>query len=60
MQGTARLTGQTMGAVIMTALLTLLPIELAPRIGLGIAAVLTFIAGLVSMLRTARERGAIE
>jgi DHA2 family multidrug resistance protein-like MFS transporter len=52
MQGTARLTGQSIGAMVMTALLTLLPIELAPQIGLGIAAAMTFIAGLVSMLRT--------
>jgi len=51
MQGTARLTGQTLGAVVVTALLAVLPLELAPRVGLGVAAVLTGIAGLVSMLR---------
>ncbi|HKP57776.1 MAG TPA: MFS transporter [Polyangiales bacterium] len=51
MQGTARLLGQTLGAVVVTALLTALPLELAPRVGLGVAAVLTLVAGVVSMLR---------
>jgi MFS transporter, DHA2 family, multidrug resistance protein len=51
MQGTARLTGQTVGAVMMTLLFTLASAGGAPRIGLGIAAVLTLIAGLVSTLR---------
>lgn len=51
MQSTARLTGQTIGGVLMTLLFTATSIELAPRIGLGIAAVLTLVAGLVSMLR---------
>jgi MFS transporter, DHA2 family, multidrug resistance protein len=51
MQGTARLTGQSLGAALMTLLFTLTSIELAPRIGLGIAAVLTLLAGLVSTLR---------
>lgn len=51
MQGTARLAGQTAGAVIMTLLLTLLPADTAPRIGLGAGAMLALIAGLVSLLR---------
>lgn len=51
MQGTARLAGQTAGAVIMTLLLALLPADTAPRIGLGVGAVLALIAGLVSLLR---------
>jgi DHA2 family multidrug resistance protein-like MFS transporter len=51
MQGTARLTGQTIGAVIMMLLFTTTAIELAPRIGLGIAAMATLVAGLVSTLR---------
>ncbi len=55
MQGTARLTGQTIGALIMTLLFTLTSLELAPRIGLGIAAVLTLVAGLVSTLRVPSE-----
>ena len=51
MQGTARLVGQTAGAVIMTLLFTLTSAEFAPRIGLGIGSVLTLIAGIVSVLR---------
>jgi DHA2 family multidrug resistance protein-like MFS transporter len=50
-QGTARLTGQTSGAVIMTLLFALVPLDVAPRIGLAIGAVLTLAAGLVSTLR---------
>lgn len=49
MQATARLTGQTLGAVVVTALFALLPLELAPR---GVAAVLTLAARVVSMLRS--------
>lgn len=51
MQGTARLAGQTAGAVIMTLLLTLTPAETSPRLGLGIGAVLTMLAGIISLLR---------
>jgi DHA2 family multidrug resistance protein-like MFS transporter len=51
MQGTARLSGQTIGAVLMTLLLAMTSVEVAPRIGLACAAVLTLIAGLVSTLR---------
>jgi DHA2 family multidrug resistance protein-like MFS transporter len=51
MQATARLAGQTTGAIIMTLLFTLASAEAAPRIGLGISAVLALAAGLVSLLR---------
>lgn len=51
MQGTARLFGQTVGAVIMTLLFTLTPTNAAPQIGLGIGALLTWVAGLVIVLR---------
>jgi len=51
MQGTARLMGQTAGAIVMTQLFTLTSVDAAPRIGLGMAAVLTLAAGLVSALR---------
>jgi DHA2 family multidrug resistance protein-like MFS transporter len=51
MQSTARLVGQTLGAVIMTQLFTLTSADAAPRIGLGIGAALTLAAGLVSTLR---------
>jgi DHA2 family multidrug resistance protein-like MFS transporter len=55
MQGTARLAGQTTGAVVMTLLFMLTPVNAAPRIGLAIGAVLTLTAGLVSTLRAAPE-----
>ena len=51
MQGTARLLGQTMGAVLMTLLFTLAPVGSAPRIGLAIAAAMTLVAGVVSLAR---------
>lgn len=51
MQGTARLVGQTAGAIVMTLLFTLASVDAAPRIGLGIAAALALAAGCVSMLR---------
>lgn len=51
MQSTARLTGQTVGAVLMTQLFALTPINDAPRIGLGVASVLALTAGLVSTRR---------
>ena len=51
MQGTARLVGQTAGSVIMSLLFAMTSVNTASRIGLGIGAVLTLAAGLVSMLR---------
>jgi len=54
MQGTARLTGQTTGALIMTMLFTSTGINAAPRLGLIIAAVLTLASGLVSTFRVTR------
>ena len=51
MQGTARLVGQTAGSVIMSLLFAMASVNTAPRIGLGIGAVLTLAAGLVSTLR---------
>jgi len=51
MQGTARLLGQTAGAVMMTLLFTLAAPNVAPRIGLALGAVLTLAAGAVSILR---------
>ncbi len=58
LQASARLTGQTTGAVIMTLLLTLLPGDLAPRIGLGGGAVLALAAGLISLRRIDQFGGA--
>ncbi|MGJ7488479.1 MFS transporter [Variovorax sp. LT2P21] len=51
MQGTARLVGQTAGGIIMSLLFTMASADTAPRVGLGIGAVLTLAAGLVSMVR---------
>ena len=55
MQGTARLVGQTAGAILMTLLFTVTNVASAPRIGLAIAAALTLSAGIVSAMR-ARPR----
>ena len=57
MQGTARLFGQTAGAVLMTMLFTLTTSDTGPLIGLGIGAVLTLLAGLVSMRRLKHMAG---
>jgi DHA2 family multidrug resistance protein-like MFS transporter len=51
MQGTARLVGQTAGAVGVTLLFTLTSADIAPRIGLAIGGALTLAGGLVSLLR---------
>jgi MFS transporter, DHA2 family, multidrug resistance protein len=51
MQATARLAGQTAGGVAMSLLFTVASVDAAPRVGLGIGAVLSLLAGLVSVLR---------
>jgi DHA2 family multidrug resistance protein-like MFS transporter len=56
LQGTARLTGQTAGPLLMALLFVMTPVDLAPRVALGIAAVLTLIAGLVSGLGAGRAK----
>lgn len=48
LQSMARLAGQTAGAVLMTMIFTLTATNTAPRIGLGVGALLTLAAGLVS------------
>jgi DHA2 family multidrug resistance protein-like MFS transporter len=50
-QGTARLTGQTAGAVFMTLLFSASSLELAPRVGLVVGAGLTLLAAVVSLTR---------
>ncbi len=52
-QGTARLFGQTVGAVIVTLLFTLISAERAPQVGLLIGDVLTLMAGMISARRLA-------
>jgi MFS transporter, DHA2 family, multidrug resistance protein len=51
LQATARLAGQTTGGVVMSLLFTVASVNAAPRVGLGIGAMLTLVAGLVSLLR---------
>jgi DHA2 family multidrug resistance protein-like MFS transporter len=51
MQGTARLSGQTAGALVMTLLFALTSVDSAPRLGLGIAALFALAGGLVSLAR---------
>ncbi len=51
MQGTARLLGQTAGAVIMTLLFNLFPADSAPQLALGAGALLNVLAALLSMLQ---------
>ncbi len=51
LQGIARLTGQTAGAVVITLLFELMPFAAAARTGLAFGAALTLLAGLTSMMR---------
>lgn len=51
-QSTARLIGQTAGALLITLVLTTTSIGAATRIGLGLGAMLTLVAGLVSVMRS--------
>ena len=51
LQGVARLTGQTVGGVMMSLLFGLSPVDVASRVGLAIGAILTLAAGLTSLLR---------
>jgi DHA2 family multidrug resistance protein-like MFS transporter len=56
MQSSARLLGQTAGAVTMTLLFTLAPIDTAPSIGLGLGAALTLAACIVSTPRRRNDK----
>lgn len=51
MQGTARLLGQTAGAVVMTLLFNLLPADSAPQFALCVGASLNMLAALISTLQ---------
>ena len=51
MQASARLAGQTAGGVVMSLLFTVASADVAPRIGLALGALLTLLAGLVSLLQ---------
>lgn len=52
LQGVARLSGQTAGAVMMTLLYRLSAVEGAPRTGLALGAAAALAAGLTSLLRS--------
>lgn len=51
LQGVARLTGQMSGAVVMTMLFDMMPLDVAPRVGLAVGAALALAAGLASLVR---------
>ena len=48
LQGTARLAGQTAGALLLTFVLSAAPLASAPRLAIGLAAVLAVAAAMVS------------
>lgn len=51
MQGTARLMGQTAGAMLVAQLFALTHMSAAPQVGMGLGAALTLAAGAISLLR---------
>lgn len=51
LQGTARLTGQTLGALLATLLFATTPLDRAPELGLTLAAALTTLAAALSLRR---------
>ncbi len=59
MQGTARLTGQLSGALLMTALFVITPLLAAPRWGLALGAGFALASGVVSLVRTSSKDGAV-
>jgi DHA2 family multidrug resistance protein-like MFS transporter len=50
-QGTARLTGQTIGALMLTMLFAFLPANNVPQIAMTVGGALTLIAGVVGIFR---------
>jgi MFS transporter, DHA2 family, multidrug resistance protein len=52
LQSTARLSGQTAGAVLMTLLFSLATLDHAPRYGLAVGGVLALGAGVLSVFRS--------
>lgn len=55
MQATARLLGQTGGAVIMAMLFSVVAVDSAPRAGLAVSAALALAGGIVSAIRIATK-----
>ncbi|OWQ85719.1 MFS transporter [Roseateles aquatilis] len=58
-QAVARLTGQTMGSLLMGLLFAWLPASNASHVGLGMAACFALVAGLVSVMRGEVLRGSL-
>ena len=56
LQSIARLTGQTAGVVFATLLFSAAPVHTAPRMCLAMGAILTLMAGLISMLHPKAPR----
>ena len=55
MQGTARLTGQTFGAIAMTMVFGAVPHAIAPNVALVLAATFAGLAALISLARARQE-----
>jgi DHA2 family multidrug resistance protein-like MFS transporter len=55
MQGTARLTGQTLGAIAMAVIFGVVPLASAPEMALVLAAAFAGLAGVVSLGRVRHE-----
>lgn len=55
MQGAARVSGQTAGAILVSLLFAFAPLEAAGRYAFGLGAALTLAAALVSLLRAGRR-----
>lgn len=55
MQGTARLSGQTLGSISMAIIFGSFQVISAPEVGLVLAAVLAALAGLISLARVRHE-----
>lgn len=56
MQGTARLTGQTFGAIMMAVIFGIVPLAEAPSVALVLAAIFAAFAAMVSLARARHER----
>ncbi|WP_089173810.1 MFS transporter [Bosea sp. AS-1] len=55
MQGTARLAGQTLGAIAMAAIFEVIPLASAPEVALVLAAIFASLAAIVSLARVHHE-----
>ncbi|MGO4408296.1 MFS transporter [Bosea sp. RAF48] len=55
MQGTARLTGQTFGAIVMAIVFDVVPLSSAPEVALVLAAAFAGLAAVVSLARVPHE-----